>query len=373
MPGLRLKIVQVGFHVDPLARAPALLLEQWSTLVDVAEATRRAGLGVCVVQASATRPEVLCPRDVPFHFAPLDDGFYELIRRLAPDVLHVHGLGFPDCVVRLHARCPGVPILLQDHANRPPRPWRRRRHRRGFEAASAVAFCAREQCVPFGQADLIRAPMAIYEIPESSSRFTPGEQAEARARTGLHGDPCLLWVAHLDTNKDPMTVLEAVSRTVAALPHLQLWCCYGHAPLARQVSRRIRRDVRLRGRVHLLGQRPHRQIEWLMRSADLFVAASHRESTGYALIEALACGTPPLVSDIPSHRALTGNGAVGRLWRCADPESLAQALRALAACGGVAQRAAVRAHFERELSFAALGERLRACYEALIPAGALAP
>jgi glycosyltransferase involved in cell wall biosynthesis len=99
-----------------------------------------------------------------------------------------------------------------------------------------------------------------------------------------------------------------------------------------------------------------------MRAADIFVLGSHREGSGYSLIEALGCGLPPVVTDIPSFRALTGAGAVGSLWPCGDSQALSRALQALAARTGASVRAAVRAHFERELSFAALGTKLVTMY-----------
>jgi len=100
-----------------------------------------------------------------------------------------------------------------------------------------------------------------------------------------------------------------------------------------------------------------------MRAADLFVLGSHREGSGYSLIEALACGLPPVVTDIPSFRSLTGAGSVGKLWPCNDPVALCQALKSIACRGGSEMRATVRAHFERELSFNALGVQLIAMYE----------
>src|SRR6185312_6199927 len=218
---------------------------------------------------------------------------------------------------------------------------------------------------PFEEARLIDGATAIYAVPESTSRFMPGAQEEARARTGLQGNPCLLWVASLSPRKDPLTVLEGVSRAVDALPGLELWCCYGEAPLEKAVTRRIEEDGRLRGRVHLLGRRPHAQIESLMQAADVFVSGSHREGSGYALIEALACGLPPLVTDIPSFQALTGDGAVGRLWWRGDAQSLADELLGIAAEVGPSRRARIRAHFERELSPAALGKRLEETYRGL--------
>jgi glycosyltransferase involved in cell wall biosynthesis len=360
-----LHVVQVGFYLDPQRRQPAQLLQDWPTLVDVAEAARQGGLRVTVVQA-CHRPDILSRNGVRYHFFASEADAPALIRSLDPDVIHIHGLHFPREVLRLAAYLPTVPILIQDHASRPPRLWRRRLYRRAFAAAAGVAFCARPQSRPFEAARLIEAGTSIHAIAESTSRFMPGPRDEARALTGLEGDPCLLWVGHLAANKDPLTVLEGVSRAVDALPHLRLWCCFGEAPLARVVAKRIERDGRLRGRVHLLGRRPHAEIESLMRAADVFVSGSHREGSGYALLEALACGLPPLVTDIPSFRALTADGSIARLWWRGDPQSLADGLLGIAAELGPARRATVRAHFDRELSLPALGRNLAACYASLI-------
>jgi glycosyltransferase involved in cell wall biosynthesis len=363
--GASLHVVQVGFYVDPQRREPAQLLEDWPTLVDVAESARQGGVRVTVVQA-CRRPEILSRNGIRYHFVASDADTPALIRNLDPDVIHIHGLHFPREVLALAAFLPEVPILLQDHASALPRLWRRPLYRRAFAAAAGVAFCARPQSRPFEAARLISAPTSIHVIAESTSRFNPGPRDEARARTGLEGDPCLLWVGHLSANKDPLTVLEGVSLAADALPGIRLWCCFGEAPLAAAVAKRIGRDGRLRTRVHLLGRRPHQEIESLMQAADVFVSASHREGSGYALIEALACGLPPLVTDIPSFRALTGDGAVARLWWCGNAQSLADGLLAIASELSPGRRATVRAHFERELSFAALGRRLEQTYRGLI-------
>jgi glycosyltransferase involved in cell wall biosynthesis len=91
------------------------------------------------------------------------------------------------------------------------------------------------------------------------------------------------------------------------------------------------------------------------------VLGSHHEGSGYSLIEALACGLPPVVTDIPSFRALTGAQTVGRLWPCGDSHALCAALQSVAGSADDARRA-VRAHFDRELSFDALGTKLAAMY-----------
>jgi glycosyltransferase involved in cell wall biosynthesis len=368
-----LHVAQISFYNDPQGRAPSQLLEAWATMVDVAEAASRSGVRVSVVQACA-HSEQFQRHGVGYYFLPFGErsagvdqlAVRELLRDLAPDVFHIHGLSFPSDVLALAAHMRGIPIILQDHASRPPPIWRRPSWRRGMSVAAGVAFCAAEQARPFANAGLLNAQTRVYEIPESTSRFAPGDRQEARRLTNVRGEPAILWVGHLDANKDPLAVLEGVSAAVPALPGLQLFCCFGVAPLLRAVQERIASDPRLRERVTLLGRVPHERVEQLMRAADIFVLGSHREGSGYSLIEALACGLPPVVTDIPSFRSLTAAGAVGALWPCGDSRALCAALHSLALRVDRNMRAAVRAHFDRELSSAALGAKLSAMYADVI-------
>lgn len=368
-----LHVAQIGFFLDPHRRLPRELLRDWYSLVDVADAASQAGVRVSVIQACA-HADAFAEHAVDYYFVQprhrsqgIASGreFRDLVAGLSVDVFHVHGLGFTSDVVALATNWPETPILLQDHADWPPRIWRRHAWRRAVALASGIAFCAREQADPFITAGLVPPAVKIYEIPESSSRFEPGDRNEARRITSLRGDPGALWVGRLEANKDPLTVLDSVSLAARTLPGLELSMCFGAAPLLGDVESRIRRDPALRARVQLLGSVPHRHVELLLRSADLFVLGSHREGSGYAVIEALACGCPPVVTDIPSFRSLTGGGAVGALWPCGDAGKSAEALLSAAATPRYESRAAVRAHFEAELSFRALGRKLAAAYEDL--------
>ena len=371
--GQAMHVAQISFFCDPARRLPGQLLEAWPSLVDVAEAAAGAGARVSVIQAS-THTSTVVHNGVAYYFLPFgrmalgrpdEDSLRALLATLSPDVAHVQGLGFVDDVLALSAIAPRLPILLQDHADRLPRPWRRRSWRSAIATSEAVSFSSRAQADPFRRAGLLGESTRVVEIPECPSRFSPGDQAAARAATGLGGDPCLLWVGRLDRNKDPQTVLAGVSHAAQCLPHLRLWCCYGTAPLLSQVQRQIARDPLLAPRVRLLGSVAHERIEQLMRAADIFVLGSHHEGSGYSLIEALACGLPPVVTDIPSFRTLTDGGAAGALWPCGDSGALAAALVSLATKPRPQLRAAARAHFERELSLEAVGRKLCAVYRQL--------
>ena len=367
-----LHVAQISFFNDLQDRLPEELLAVWPSVVDIAECASSAGVRVSVIQASRHSRRVL-RNGVSYYFLPfgratpanaISDDFMSLLRELTPDVLHVQGLGFPHDVLSLAATVPPeAPIVLQDHADCVPPLWRRYLWRRAFAATAAISFCSAAQAQPFAEAGLLSAGTRVYEIPESTSRFTPGDEEAARRELNVEGGPLLAWVGHLDANKDPLTVLEGVSRAVPILAGLHLWCCFGSAPLHEPVRKRIAADPNLRYRVHLLGRLPHQQVERLMQAADLFVLGSHREGSGYSLMEALACGVTPVVTDIPSFRALTGQGAVGELWRAGDADSLCRALLSVVPRLQPGVRSEVRAHFDRELSFEAVGAKFAVMYQ----------
>jgi glycosyltransferase involved in cell wall biosynthesis len=374
------RAVQVSWHTDPQRRTPTALLAAWPTLVDAAAAGWRAGVDIVVVQA-AHEDATIERAGVRFEFVrvaglaagtrwhwahPPDRRVLLRIAALQPDVLHQHGLTHP-----LHARAlvrqfPGVPLVVQDHASRPPRRLRRV-HRWAMKGVTAVAFTSREQAAPFLAAGALSPDVRVLELLEGSTRFTAGDPADARATTGIGGAPCLLWLGHLDTNKDPLTVLRAFARAADQLPDARLWMVFLNAPLRAEVEASIE-ELRLAERVTLLGAVPHDRVEQLLRAADFLVQASRFEGSGYAVIEALACGAMPLVTDIPSFRRITRDGGVGELFAVGDVDALTQALVRAAAQDPAELRVRARAHFERYLSLDILGAELRSAYECLASA-----
>jgi glycosyltransferase involved in cell wall biosynthesis len=356
-------IAQISFLRDP-ERTPKQILHDWWPLVDCAEMVARLGVRVTVVQA-CRETQVVEYNGVTYRFSA-DLSLVDMIRGMSADIFHVHGLGFPTDVLALAAAAPRTPLFLQDHASRVPRFWRRGKLRKSLSAAAGISFCASEQAKPFLAAKLIPRGTTLYEIPECSSRFTPADGQDSREDTGIHGNPAVLWVGHLDANKDPLTVLAGFRDCLGALPELQLWCCFGNAPLMAEVRQFIDEDERLSGRVHLLGKVSHERIQQLMRAADIFVLGSHREGSGCSLIEALASGLPPVVTDIPSFSMLTGHGAIGKLWKPGNPSSLADALKSVGSLPRQPLRAQVRAHFVKHLSMDSVGKQLLGAYESLI-------
>ena len=361
-----------------MRRAPADLLRAWPALLDVAAAVAATGVEVHVVQAASQTDQVV--RDhVTVHFVRERSPWWSARRHwltvpsrallerlvdLAPDVLHVHSLAFP-LALRRAARVVSCPVLVQDHADAVPGRGRRWLTAGALARCGGAAFTARAQAEAWRVARCLPAHFTVFEVPESSSHFTPGDREAARRACGVSGAPAVAWVGRLHPIKDPLTALDAFAAAVPRLPDPHLWCCYTESPLLARVTARIRADPRLRDRVHLMGRLPHPEVETLLRACDLYLTASRREGSGFAVLEALACGLPAVVTDIPSFRRLTGDGAVAALTPPGDFGVMSQAIVAWWERSRRGERDAVRAHFERHLSFAAVGAGLRAAYEQL--------
>ncbi len=76
-------------------------------------------------------------------------------------------------------------------------------------------------------------------------------------------------------------------------------------------------------RVQFAGQVPKSELARWYNMADLYVSPSHVDGSSVSLMEALACGLPVLVSDIPANREWVTDGANGWLFPDGDAEALA--------------------------------------------------
>src|SRR5262245_20496276 len=119
-------VVCVNYTYDVSLTSPAAVFARYKTLVGWAEAVTAAGARFSVVHSfgediEITRNGVLYRfrrgRSSRLNHATID---------LRPDIIHVNGLQFAAKAALLKRSLPSMPVLLQDHANLPPRHWLRR-------------------------------------------------------------------------------------------------------------------------------------------------------------------------------------------------------------------------------------------------------
>jgi len=76
--------------------------------------------------------------------------------------------------------------------------------------------------------------------------------------------------------------------------------------------------------VEFTGQLDHDDLIGLLLAGDLYVSCSESDSTSVSLLEAMACGLFPIVSDIPGNREWIDDGENGFLFPVGDSKTLAE-------------------------------------------------
>jgi glycosyltransferase involved in cell wall biosynthesis len=374
------RIVQANAVYDPAAKTPGGLLDLYRTLTEWSTAVARAGAEVSVVQRFHTaatlerdgiRYEFVKDKEPPWlstKGAP--PPFVTAIVRASADVIHVNGLIFPQLVASIRGKAGArTAIVVQHHGGEFPIRgsglvglWQRQRWKAGLAGASAISFTAAEQAEPWRAAGVL-GDQRVIEIIEAGTAMRAVERGRARAAIGEAGSPLILWVGRLTTNKDPLTVLDGLERALPRLPGARVIMLFGDAALFESVEERVRGSALLAARVTLAGRVNHDEMPNYYGAADVFVSGSHHEGSGYALIEAMSAGVVPVVTNIPSFRAITGEEHAR--WAPGDPDDFARVLIETCAADLGARRHAVKERFDRVLSWEAIGARTAAEYAAL--------
>jgi glycosyltransferase involved in cell wall biosynthesis len=143
--------------------------------------------------------------------------------------------------------------------------------------------------------------------------------------------------------KDPSTLLEAFSAARGSSDQLLL---VGDGPLRPRLQRAVT-EARLDRAVTFTGIVPRDDVYRILATADVFVSTSRGEGLPVALLEAMACGCPVVVSDIEPHREIAEVAGGVPLVPVGDVPGFARALTRLLVLDAAGRKA--------------LGQQLRSC------------
>jgi glycosyltransferase involved in cell wall biosynthesis len=286
---------------------------------------------------------------------------YFFVKKQQPHVIFIHSFIFPVQVLLLRFFITtSTRIIVQHHAENPfKNPVRRWLQKQAYSRSNACLFTSKDLARPFLEHGIINLSHKVHEVPESSSVFITGDKGKARKYLNIGNEKVFLWVGRLDTNKDPLTVLEGFKRYNQQQPGSKLFMIFTTRDLLPGISAFINVN-NMKLNIILIGEVNHREMEVWYRAADYFISASHYESTGYALCEAMACGCIPIVSDIPSYRKMTNQGDCGILFEAGNAGDLDSKLCSLKDLDAGTMREKVLGQFKKELSFEAIGKKLEA-------------
>jgi glycosyltransferase involved in cell wall biosynthesis len=380
------KILHVIPSVGPHRGGPSVMMR---TLV---RALSQAGLNVHVATTDDNGPDRLrVPLGEPQHedgatfwYFPRQTKFYTfswpLTRWLARhlrefDLVHIHALfSYAALPAALLARWAGVPYIVRPLgtlnrwgiANR--RPWLKKLSFRLLESrilagAAGIHYTSEQELEEAGELGVSANPLIIpnaVDLPVGKSSLPAVRPVTDRK--------VILFLSRFDRKKGIDLLIDAFARVRTQYSEAVLVLAGSGDPAwvtaLRQSTERlgIADDVIWAG--FLTGE-----AKWsALSNADVFVLPSYSENFGIAVVEALACGCPVVVSDqVGIHREIA-RAEAGLVTPC-EVDSLAEALCAVLADTGLRRR--MRENGVRlarqQFSPEAVGSRMVEAYAALAP------
>ncbi|RZF63590.1 glycosyltransferase family 4 protein [Sphingomonas populi] len=182
--------------------------------------------------------------------------------------------------------------------------------------AAQVIAAGRQADGVLAVSQAMRADMTALGIPAETirvhhtgvdlDRFAPRDRTGAKAKFGVTG-PLVVSVGALIPRKGHDVVIDAV----AAIPGASL--LIAGAGAARPTLEAKIAALGIGDRVRLLGALPHADLPALIAAADVMALASASEGLANAWVEALACGTPIVITDAGGAREVVTDVAYGRV------------------------------------------------------------
>ena len=304
-------------------------------------------------------------------------GFFRALRAALShdryDVVHVHSphVGFLLLVARAVGMARGLPPTVHTvHSSYSNFQLRNRTMLAlSFLSTTQVVCCSRASEASFPRGFRRFARRGLAAVPNGVDLRRVDAQAASAVRQAPRGAAFSVTAIGrlVDVEvKNPFAILGAfhlLDDTTSRLTYM------GDGPLRDQLARRAE-ELGVAGRASFTGLIPREDVFRRLLEADVFVSSSRVEGLPVAVLEAMACGCPVVLSDIPPHREIADGVDFVPLVDPDDIEGLARELRrlrALPAAARVEIGERCRRLVEERFSLDRMHADYRRIYESLSP------
>ena len=219
--------------------------------------------------------------------------------------------------------------------------------------------------------------MVIIPPGVDTSRFYPIPEDEARAYIGVKPDDCMaLFVGRIEPLKGIDTLMKAVSILGMhdAKNPFYVAIIGGDPDVApEEMTEEMARlqglcdDLCLGQMALFLGKRAQDTLPYYYSAAEVLVIPSHYESFGMVALEAMACGTPVIASQVGGLAYLVKDGETGYHVPYDAPQVLSEKLGALLGDSALRKRMGARAAaYAREYAWEKIAKRIVDVYRELL-------
>ncbi|MEJ2750554.1 MAG: glycosyltransferase family 4 protein, partial [Anaerolineae bacterium] len=288
-------------------------------------------------------------------------------RRAEYDVIHVHGLHYHTFAAVLAGRWLKRPVLAKLANSGQASDVKKMQQDRQLALARLMLptalkcdrFVALNKRVVEELTAVNVPPSHIIELPNGVET----DAIPAKTNYALHEPARLIFVGRLHPQKGVDTLLHAMRQLIEH--HNVALRLLGDGPLKDELEI-LAGQLGIASHVEFCGQTD--QVLEHLQQADLFVLPSRAEGISNALLEAMTCGLPVIVSAIPGNVDVITHDQNGLRFTVDDPDSLAQNITSLLTQPHQRERLGRQARqtVERHYSLSSVADQYIALYQDLV-------
>mgnify|MGYP001404825185 CR=1 FL=1 len=368
-----------GIRVEP-DRLLEIEVDVYTRVHDIADPQiEHLGHNARVIHIPAG-PAEASKQQVPDHLGTFQDGLMEFQQThgLTYDLIHSH-YWLSGRVGMVLSREWGVPHVATFHtlartklrarAGENETELRLAVEKRVMDSADAVVVSTaleKEDLVQLYQA----RPHNVHVIPAGVDleMFRPMDQTRARQALGLSETRVILYVGRLEPLKGVDLLINAVP-LLGDLGDTRLMVVGGQPGKDKELRRLkvLTSRLGIQKRVTFTGAVKQAELPNYYNAADVFVLPSYYESFGLVALEAMACGTPVVVSRVGGLKTFVRDGETGYLIPWRTPEPFAQRMDVLLANPALRKTMGKAARAKaQEMSWSVVADRMSDYYSCLM-------
>ena len=153
-------------------------------------------------------------------------------------------------------------------------------------------------------------------------QFSPEKRGFMRRQVGFEEDFLIVHTRSWEPRYGVDIALEGFRLAQKETPNIRMFMLGGGSQI-KKVKEFVEKH-QLTERIHFCGYKKNQSLADYFQAADAYLSASHIDGSSVALMEAMACGCPPIVSDIPSNLEWVEDGKEGWVFQDSDSDHLAQ-------------------------------------------------
>lgn len=254
-----------------------------------------------------------------------------LVKMINPDILHLHTLLYPSYLgayTKFHPLVvtPWNGDILWFRKKSITHKFMVRYALRNADLITYNSFQMRDKCMSLG---VQKSRLHMFQCPgvHLKSFYPQGKSEELKKSLNLEDSPVVLSTRSISHEYNIDIIIKSIPYVLAKISEAKfifLWYFENEEEIEK--IRELSNGLKIESAVRFLGREDYTELPKYFNTADVFVSISSNDSAPMSLLEAMACGVPPVIADHPAVNELVKDGWNGCVVPQRNPQATAQAI-----------------------------------------------